>query len=137
MTPDQATELGRRIINTMRPTPAITEWQEVLEPLDFDAALMTFRDLRNRLDEGLRIGAWHAAYARTTGTASSTPTARGRRDPLQSCEHCDGTGHEPGPPEYEQIGGEPHEYTTLQPCRCTRPAPARPKVVTPSLLEEF
>lgn len=135
MSPEQATELGRRIINTMRPTPALPEWQEVLEPLDFDAALMTFRALRDRLDDGLRIGAWHAAYTRTTGTGP-TPSRR-RREPSATCEHCAGCGYEPGPSEHETINGERHEYTTLQPCRCTRPAPPRATIDTPSLLEDF
>lgn len=129
-------ELGRRIVNTMRPTPALTEWVEVLEPLDFDSALLTFRDLRDRLDEGLRIAAYRAAYDRTT--APSAPGRRARRDPSEHCEHCRGDGLEPGPPEYETIGGERHEYTTLQPCRCTLPTAPRASVVTtPSLLEEF
>jgi hypothetical protein len=136
MTSDQATELGKRIINTMRPTPALAEWLEVLEPLDFDASLMTFRDLRDRVDDGLRIAAWHAAYARTTSPAPSTP-GHARCDPSANCEHCAGSGFEPGESLWQQVNGEPHEYTTLQPCRCTLPAPRRPTVVTPSLLEEF
>lgn len=135
MSPEQATELGRRIINTMRPTPALPEWLDVLQPLDFDAALMTFRELRDRLDEGLRIGAWHAAYARTTGTA--TPGRRApRRDPSEHCEHCAGCGFEPGESLWETVNGEPHEYPTRQPCRCTMPAPRRPTVATPSLLDQ-
>lgn len=130
MSPEQATELGRRIINTMRPTPALIEWQEVLAPLDFDSALMTFRDLRGRVDDGLRVAAYLAAYQRTTAPA---PPGGRRRPADETCEHCNGCGFEAGPPEYEQILGEPHEYSTLMPCRCTQPATRAARPAAPTL----
>lgn len=132
MSPDQATEIGRRIINTMRPTPALPEWVEVLTPLDFDTALRTFRELRDRLDDGLRIAAWLAAYDRTRG-AKTGNGPRARQEPSASCEHCNGSGFEPGESRWETVNGEPYEYTTVQHCRCTRPTP--PRAPQPSLLD--
>lgn len=135
MNPDQASQLGKRIINTMRPTPALPEWIEVLEPLEFDNALITFRSCRDRSDEGLRIATFLSAYNRRSGDDARTPT---RRDPNPHCVWCRGCGYEPGPPEYETIGGQPHEYTTVVPCRCTQPASRRRHAPSaPSLLEEF
>jgi hypothetical protein len=34
------------------------------------------------------------------------------------CDLCDDTGWVDAAPIYVQIGGEPHPYTTVQPCRC-------------------
>lgn len=133
MSPDQATEIGRRIINTMRPTPALTEWVEVLQGQDFDRALRTFRELRDRTDEGLRIGRWMAAYERSGGGSATGARAR-RGEPSDSCEWCHGSGWEPGESRWATIKGEPHEYTTVQPCRCTNP-PGR-DVPVDSLPEE-
>lgn len=132
MTPEQANELGKRIINTMRPTPALIEWTEVLEPLDFDQALLTFRDLRERTDDGLRIARFLAAYRRRTDPDLAAPARHAARPTTEDCPHCRGCGFEAGPPEYETVLGQPHEYSTLVPCRCTRPAarPARPAAPT-------
>lgn len=137
MNGDQATELGKRIINTMRPTPALGEWHEVLVALDFDTALRTFRELRDRLDDGLRIAAFMAAYDRANDTASDTIATRSRREPSTSCVHCRGSGYEPGPSRWGTVGGEPYEYTTVTECRCTKLTPPRQPAAAPGLFEEF
>lgn len=122
MNHDQATTIAKRIINTMRPTPALVEWQEVLEPLDFDAALATFRDFRERTSDGLDIAAFLAAHRRRTSANARTRPQRAN-DASEHCEHCHGCGFEAGPPEYQTVLGERHEYTTVVPCRCTRGEP--------------
>lgn len=117
--PEQATELGRRIINALRPTPALREWQEILEPLDFDTALRTFHAFRETSAHGLPIATFLERYQ---GQRPET-TARQRGRPRPQCPACHGSGWVDGPPEYETIGGEPHEYTTLMPCPCTHSEP--------------
>lgn len=115
MTPEQATGLAKRIINTMRPTPAIGEWAEVLEPLDLDAALKTFHDLRAVTDHGLAIATFLRSYDQRT--SPDRPTRRGQPDP--HCTRCSGDGWVDGEPIVETVDGEPHPYTTLAPCPCT------------------
>lgn len=119
MTGDQAAELAKRIINTMRPTPAAREWLEVLEPLDLDAALRTFREFRDRSEDGLRIATYLAAYARVTDPGYRPRPARAGAA-SESCEWCRGCGYEPGPEEFETVYGEPHAYATVVPCRCRK-----------------
>ena len=141
MNNDQATELAKRIINTMRPTPPLVEWVEVLELLDLDTALVTFRHLRDRTDDGLRIATFLTAYQQRDDSATTRErrASDARLQPSPHCEHCRGTGYEPGPSRWGTVGGEPYEYTTVQPCRCTRPTSTQRPVAaaTPSLLEDF
>jgi hypothetical protein len=134
MNPDQAAALGKRVINTMRPTPALPEWVEVLEPLDFDAALRTFRALRDRLDEGLRIATFLTAYGRATGSSARAQT---RREPDPDCARCAGCGWVDGPPEYETVNGEQHEYSTVVPCSCTQTRTASRAPTPAAMFEEF
>jgi hypothetical protein len=42
--------------------------------------------------------------------------------PVDNCPYCRGSGWEDGPDEWETIGGQPHRYTTVIPCRHLQPA---------------
>lgn len=119
MTPDQALELGRRIVNTCRPTPPLTEWQEVLAPKNHPMAVRAFEYLREHgnAGAGLDIPTYAAKYRELVNPASSRTGATGA--PSEHCPHCRGCGFEDGPIETETVGGQPHVYTTVVPCRCT------------------
>lgn len=126
MNPDQATELGKRIINTMRPTPALVEWQDVLEHLDLDDALLTFKSMRDEVDGGLTIGRFLGAYR---GRVETRRLERDRhRPPPPRCELCDGTGWVDAPPllahRSTTCRGEPGTDTchchAVTPCQCSR-----------------
>lgn len=125
MNPDQATELAKRIINTMRPTPALPEWVEVLQPLDLDEALVTFKILRDGTDGGMTIGRYLGSYR---GRLEARREARRFEAPPPHCELCDGTGWVDAPAELAhrsttcraEVATEQCRCSALEPCRCTR-----------------
>lgn len=132
MTSDDCARLVNLIVATWPTGPKAYIWTQALADLDAAPANRAYLDLRDTI-ERITIPAFRAGYDRAAGRA------RRRPDPDATCQYCRGCGFEPGPPEFETIMGEPHEYTTLQPCRCTRAAPAqlsRSGPVTPSLLDE-
>ena len=100
MKPEQATELGKRVINTMRPTPGLGEWTEVLEPLELDDALVVFRELRDETDGGLTIARYLGTYrARLNARRARIAERAEYTSPPPRCELCDGTGWVDAPPE--------------------------------------
>lgn len=123
MTNDDCNRLVNLIVATWPTGPKAYVWTQKLAELDPAPANRAYLELRDTL-ERITIPAFLASYERATGRA------RRRPDPVPSCEHCGGCGFEAGPPEYETIGGQPHEYSTLVPCRCTRPAVKAPPAPT-------
>lgn len=118
MTPHEATDLAKRIINTMRPTPALREWVEILQPLDPITAAATFRYFRTATADGLAIATFRAQYDRFEVGAARTARAG---EPDDNCTSCRGTGYTDGPPITHDNNGRAHAhpYTTVQPCTCT------------------
>lgn len=78
MTEQEADTLARRIINTFRSTPALTEWRRVLERDDHHWAQVTFDHCLDTIPDALPIATYRAQYR-----AITTPTA-GRYDPADT-----------------------------------------------------
>jgi hypothetical protein len=128
MNADDAARLVNLLVATWPGGPKAYVWTQALEALDAPAANRAYARLRDTA-KSITVAGFREVY-----DTASRPAPGGRRyEPTAGCVHCGGTGFEPGEPIYETVLGEPHEYTTLQPCRCTRPAPPRPP--QPSLLD--
>jgi hypothetical protein len=106
MTEDEADTLARRIINTFRTTPALTEWRQVLAHLDHDPACTTFGYCRDHIPEQLPIATYLARYRIITtpppripephDTGAVIPPHIGRRVAWQAyVAECRGQGREP------------------------------------------
>jgi hypothetical protein len=104
---DQAHALARRVQNTWRLTPPVTEWADALTPLDHDRAVATFTRLRDEHPNGLAI----AQFVRTYD-ASIVNEER---------QLCDGTGYVDAPGPVLTVEGKPHPYTAVDRCPCRRP----------------
>lgn len=122
MNPDQATQVGRRIVNLYRPTPPLAEWLPVLERRDLDTALRTINDLRESTSS-LDIPTFVTRYDQHARPATTTRPAGA---PDEQCPHCRGSGWTDGPPITHRddgrpiiVNGQPHSYPTVQPCTCT------------------
>jgi hypothetical protein len=102
MKAEEADTLGKRIINTFRNTPALTEWRDVLRALDQQRAVQTFELCRNTIADNLPIARYLAEYR-------ARPIDRQHRP---ACTTCDGEG-------YLKIYFErnSHEYAGLSICR--------------------
>jgi hypothetical protein len=75
MTAEEADHLAKRIINTFRQTPALTEWRQVLTRLDHHWAIVTFEHCRDTITDQLPIATYHAHYRAITTPASGIPTS--------------------------------------------------------------
>lgn len=73
MNNDEATTLAKRIINTWRLTPPLTEWVDMLAQRDTDTATATFIRLRDELDGALSIARFVKEY-RAAITPSHQPS---------------------------------------------------------------
>jgi hypothetical protein len=112
MTPDEADHLGKRIINSFRGGPPLTDWREVLEPLDAGKAGTAYMRLRSATDAP-SVKQFMDEYRKldTTPTTTTGP-----------CTRCDDTRFVPGPDIVHNAGTD-HErrYSTVEPCRhCNR-----------------
>jgi len=132
MTSDDTARLVNLLVATWPTGPKAYVWTQAIADLDAAGANRAYARLRDTVD---RVT---VASFLETHRAQRSPTEARRRDPSETCEHCAGTGYEPGPPEYETVYGEQHEYSTLVPCRCTQPARAASRApAPPGLFEEF
>jgi hypothetical protein len=132
MTSDDAARLVNLLVATWPTGPKAYVWTQTIGDLDAAPANRAYAELRDNV-ERVTVAAFLTRYR----AQLRVTTAPRRRDPDPGCEWCRGCGYEDGPPEYETIGGEPHAYTTLVPCRCTQPRAASRAPAHPSLLEEF
>jgi len=89
MTEDQATTLGRRIVNTLRPTPALAEWVEALMAVPHAAALSAYTELRGECEHGLSIARFLRAIRERDALASAPPRPIA---PRPDCPDCAGAG---------------------------------------------
>jgi hypothetical protein len=62
MTPAEATDLAKRIINVWRGGPPLSEWVDTLEPLEAGAAGTAFIRLRRDEVDAPSIARYHAVY---------------------------------------------------------------------------
>jgi len=131
MTNDDAARLVNLLVATWPTGPKAYVWTQAVNELDAAGANRAYAKLRDTA-ERVTVASFLEAYR-----ALRTPTEARRHDPSATCEHCDGCGYEPGPPEYETVNGEQHEYSTLVPCRCTRPRSASRAPTPAALFEEF
>ena len=110
MTPDAADFLAKRIINTWRGGPPITEWREQLTQLDEGQAGTAFARLRGQLDNAPSIARFMSEY-RSLHTASAD----------DKCGDCANSGWVPielpnGDTAWYEHNGQ--QYTGAKPCRC-------------------
>lgn len=132
-----ATELAQRIINTMRPTPALVDWVETLTGLNTDRAWRTFRDLRDTTTDGLNIATFRREYdddlARDRAARAPRPTA-----PPPVCEQCDGSGWIEVTDDRRHarhcVDADACHCHAAEPCRCTAGNQAR--AVLPAIHEQ-
>src|SRR3954454_7315954 len=110
------TEDTARLVNLLVATwpggPKAYVWTQALEALDAAAANRAYVRLRDTA-KSITIAGFREVY-----DSASRPAPGGRRlDPYESCEHCQGSGWEPGESRWQTVNGEPYEYTTVQHCR--------------------
>lgn len=111
---DQATRYAARYHNTWRGGPSADVLREQFVDMEPEPLGQVLVELARVTDTPPTVREiWREYRARAD-------TERGE-EPTENCANCDGTGWEPGPPIVETVLGEPHEYTTVQRCRCTRP----------------
>lgn len=101
MTPTEADTLAKRIINTWRGGPPLTEWANLLEQLQAGRAGTAFIRLRDELEHAPTIARFRTAYR----------SVRTREDD-ETCEHCANDGTITGP-TFERHG---HTYSSAIPC---------------------
>ena len=119
LTKDQATELGQRIVNAIRPTPPLADWVEALEGLNTERAWRVYRTLRDQCTNGLNIAQFMAAYREDLQAEKRRRAAYRTPD---RCERCDGSGW------VEASRAEAHNEATCRPdlpggCHCTAVKP--------------
>lgn len=135
MTPDEADQLAKRIINTWHGGPPLAEWRDTLTELDAGTAGTTYVRLRAELDHAPSIARYLSEY-RTLHTPANDPIRH-------HCHHCHGTGwltcvddrrhgywcrHRGTPPETEGDCGC-HAVTPCPSC----PAGTHAEALTPRL----
>jgi hypothetical protein len=124
LTAPEATELAGRIVNTLRPTPPLTEWVEELTGLNKDRAWRTYRNLRGASEHGLTIG----TYVRTYRDDLANERRRKAEDATPDrCGKCNATGwisatsleaHHPPTCQGDPATGTCHCHAA-NPCRCS------------------
>lgn len=62
LTEHQATELGRRIVNALRPTPPLADWVPALTGLDHDRAWRIYAQCVDTCEDGLPIATFKRHY---------------------------------------------------------------------------
>lgn len=109
MTPNEADDLGKRIINSFRGGPPLSDWREVLAPLDAGTAGTAYMRLR---------------------TSSDAPTVKQFMDIYRSldtvrpmdrpkCGDCGGCGWVQAEDRIENAGTDnERRYSQCKPCRC-------------------
>ena len=115
MSPTEADQLAKRIINCWHGGPPLPEWRIELEQLDPGRAGATFARLKHKLDHAPTIAQFLTQYNALSTTADSpTPDA---------CIRCDGTGYVPAPDYVQRLkDGTERRYTQVQHCNCQRTA---------------
>jgi hypothetical protein len=115
MTPDAAHELAKRIINTWRGGPNLTEWRDELETLDEGRAGTAFQRLRRTAEHAPTIARFLGEYR---AIQSDDPS-----DPDNTCTTCSNSGWtiqataDGDPLHYEHRGVR---YSGAKPCpQCT------------------
>jgi hypothetical protein len=114
MTEDEADTLARRIINTFRTTPALTEWRQVLARLDRHWATVTFEHCQDTIPEQLPIATYRAQYRAITTPTPNAPTTPdtgpaipphiGKRVAWQAyVAECRGQGREPNRTWFNEV----------------------------------
>lgn len=112
VTPTEADTLAKRIINTWRGGPPLTEWIDVLGPLEAGRAGTAFVRLRGDSENPPSIARFRQVYA-SLHTASSDA----------KCASCGGDGWVTATP-VERWGVE---YRTARPCHCNTSAKVETK----------
>lgn len=111
MTPTTADELAKRIINTWRSGPALTEWRDELETLDEGRAGTAFMRLRHTSEHSPSIARFISEYRALQTTDGSTEKV--------DCADCDNTGWVSAP-DIVLNAGTDREYRNTQVRPCTR-----------------
>jgi hypothetical protein len=106
MTPTEATELAKRIINCWTGGPPLREWIDALTPLHPGRAGTAYIRLRNTQTHAPTIARYIAEYRtlQTDDPSTRTPT----------CPTCTGTGWT----EAGWFAAHGHPYTASRPCLC-------------------
>lgn len=104
MTPAEADQLAKRIINTFHGGPPLDDWREELARLDAGQAGTAYARLRSKLDNAPSIAKFLAEY-------HSLNTHDGSK-PKHDCGWCDNTGWV----ETRQHVFRGHVYSGCQPC---------------------
>jgi hypothetical protein len=130
---DDTARLVNLIIATWPTGPKAYVWTNTLADLDATPANRAYLALRDTT-ERITVAAFLSAYR---AQLHDSDNGSRRHDPDPACEHCRGTGWEPGASRWRTVNGEPYEYETVQPCRCTQPATGRQPTPALTLLEEF
>ena len=133
LTTEQATELAKRIVNSLRPCPPLAEWVEYLEGKNSARALRVFQHLR---DHGPADGTFKSIAMFAAAYDADLAQERAERarlnEPPAACEACNGTGwveatpiEAHNPPTCNGTPGDEHGdggcwCTAVKPCRCTR-----------------
>lgn len=126
LTEPQATELAKRIINALRPTPPLDDWVRALTGRNSTRAWRIYQRAVETCEDGLRIATFLRLY-----DAEVSDERRARAEQTTPCEHCQGTGYVAGEPIVRQVNGEPYEYSTATPCRCNGGGPNMTVLGTP------
>jgi hypothetical protein len=105
MTPTEADELGKRIINAWKSGPPLTEWREELQALDTGQAGTAFVRLKRTLEHAPTIARFLAEY-RSLETHDAS-------NPEMMCGWCSNSGWVASESHYEHKG---HAYTAAMPC---------------------
>jgi hypothetical protein len=118
---DQAHALARRVQNTWRLTPPVTEWADALTPLDHDRAVATFTRLRDEHPNGLAIAQFVRTYDASIVNEERARARSALKPARPDCQLCDGTGYVDAPGPVLTVEGKPHPYTAVDRCPCRRP----------------
>lgn len=123
MTPTEADELAKRIINTWHGGPPLKDWIETLDTLDAGTAGTAYIRLRAETEHAPTIARYVAVY-RGLATVHNQPTPD-----TPSCVLCDGTRYVECVDDRRHAGWCKHRGTkpndpgdcqchAVDPCRC-------------------
>jgi hypothetical protein len=105
MTTTEADELAKRIINTWRGGPPLTEWRDELLPLDAGQAGTAFARLKRTLENAPSIARFLAEYRSLQMHDASNPDDK--------CPECSNSGWVACFRQYENKG---EVYSGARPC---------------------
>jgi hypothetical protein len=105
MTPTEADELGKRIINAFHGGPPLSEWREELLLLDAGQAGTTYARLKRTLEHAPTIARFLTEY-RSLQTHDAS-------NPENMCASCANSGWVAAEHHFEH---KAHPYTAAEPC---------------------